>query len=228
MELTYSFRRVFINEEKRPIKEIIREYRCLFDEEEICNEFSRLMADDMLQRGINRLLQLSPKILNYAKSKGNSPTIKKYLGYLDQGVEDLVDDEVPEDKSLVALLCLPLLLEKETKQVQKPHESFLKVVPTEKDLAELKEDSPPFILIVGELPNYDDIFIVAEGEKLLKVTGGHLVAVKCLISFYYTLNFCYPKACANTFIFLQKHFLQIFDSQKNPVKVTVFINELSK
>ena len=104
----------------------------------------------------------------------------------------------------------------------------MQVVPTEKDLAELKEDSPPFILIVGELPNYDDIFIVAEGEKLLKVTGGHLVAVKCLISFYYTLNFCYPKACANTFIFLQKHILQIFDSQKNPVKVTVFINELSK
>lgn len=97
MELTYSFRRVFINEEKRPIKEIMREYPCLFDEEEICNEFARLMADDnMLQRRINRLLQLSPKILNYSKSKGNSPTIKKYLGYLDQGVEDLVDDEVPD------------------------------------------------------------------------------------------------------------------------------------
>ena len=35
MELTYSFRRVFINEEKRPIKEIIREYPCLFDEQEV-------------------------------------------------------------------------------------------------------------------------------------------------------------------------------------------------
>ena len=102
------------------------------------------------------------------------------------------------------------------------------VVPTEEDLTGLKKDSPPFILIVWELPNYDDIFIVAEGQKLLTVTGGHLVAVKCLISFYYTLNFCYPKACANTFIFLQKHILQIFDSQKNPVKVTVFVNELSK
>ena len=50
----------------------------------------------------------------------------------------------------------------------------------------------------------------------------------CYISFYYTLNFCYLKACANTFIFLQKHVLQIYDSQNHPVKVTVFINKLSK
>ena len=48
----------------------------------------------MLQKGINRLLQLSPKI-------ANSRTIKKYLGYLDQGVVDLEDEEVPD----LSLLC---------------------------------------------------------------------------------------------------------------------------
>ena len=32
-----------------------------------------------------------------------------------------------EEKSLVALLCLPLLLEKETKNVKKPQDFFVKV-----------------------------------------------------------------------------------------------------
>lgn len=87
-------------------------------------------------------------------------------------------------------------------------------MPTEKELPGLKQDSPPFILIAGELPNYDDIYIVAKGERILNVSGGHLVALKCLVCFYYT------QVCTNTYIFLPKHALQIFDSYKIPVNAT--------
>ena len=104
----------------------------------------------------------------------------------------------------------------------------MQVVATkEEGLAELKKDAPPLILIVGELFSYNELLIAAEGEVILTITGGHLSALKCLFSFYYTLNFCYPKSCANTFVFIQKHLLQILDSNHTPVKVTVFVNELS-
>lgn len=36
MDLTYPFRRIYINEEKRPIKDVREEYPWLFDEEEVC------------------------------------------------------------------------------------------------------------------------------------------------------------------------------------------------
>ena len=35
MTATYAFRRVYINQEKRPILEIARDYPCLFDQEEV-------------------------------------------------------------------------------------------------------------------------------------------------------------------------------------------------
>ena len=60
---------------------------------------------------------------------------------------------------------------------------YMQVVPNEKELPGLKQDSPPFILIAGELPNYDDIYIVAKGERILNVSGGHLVALRCLVVF---------------------------------------------
>ena len=91
---------------------------------------------------------------------------------------------------------------------------YIQVLPTEEELPGLKQDSPPFIPIAGELPNYNDIFIVAKGERILNVSGGHLVALKCLVCFYYT------QACTNTYIFSPKHSLQIFDSHKIPVNAT--------
>ena len=48
----------------------------------------------------------------------------------------------------------------------------MQVVPTEQELPGLKQDSPPFILLAGELPNYDDIFIVAKSKRILNVSGG--------------------------------------------------------
>ena len=94
---------------------------------------------------------------------------------------------------------------------------YMQVLPSEEELPGLKQDFPPFILIAGELPNYDDIFIVAKGERILNVSGGHLVALKCLVCFYYT-QAC--QACTNTYIFSPKHALQIFDSHKIPVNAT--------
>ena len=91
---------------------------------------------------------------------------------------------------------------------------YMQVLPSEEELPGLKQDFPPFILIAGELPNYDDIFIVAKGKRILNVSGGHLVALKCLVCFYHT------QACTNTYIFSPKHALQIFDSHKIPVNAT--------
>ena len=105
----------------------------------------------------------------------------------------------------------------------------MQVVATKEEAQEgLKKDSPPSLLIVGQLLKCDEILIAAEGEVLFKVCGGPLTAMKCLIAAYYTLNFCYPKACSNTYIFIQKHVLQILDSNHTHVKVTGFVNELSK
>ena len=97
----------------------------------------------------------------------------------------------------------------------------MQVVATKDDgLEELKINSPPSVLFVGQLQDFDEILIiVAEGEVLFNVSGGHLSALKCLIAVYYTLNFCYAKGCTNTYTFLQKHVLQIFDLYFTPVKV---------
>ena len=58
-------------------------------------EFSRLMADDsILNCGINRLLQLTPKILEYAKSKSSNSLIKYYLELLDEGEENFEAKDV--------------------------------------------------------------------------------------------------------------------------------------
>ena len=51
------------------------------------------MADDsLLDHGINRLLQITPKILNYARSKSSNSLIKEYLQLLDQVEEGGLED----------------------------------------------------------------------------------------------------------------------------------------
>lgn len=105
----------------------------------------------------------------------------------------------------------------------------MQVVATKEEVQEgLKKDSPPWLHIVGQLLKCNEILIAAEEEVLFEVCGGPLTAMKCLIAVYYTHNFCYLKACLNTYSFIQKHVLQNLDSNHTPVKVTIFVNELSK
>ena len=58
------------------------------------------------------------------------------------------------------------------------------VASREQGLEEAKQDAPPSILIVGTVLRQEEIMIIGEGD---------LKALKALISFYYTLNFCYPR-----------------------------------
>lgn len=77
------------------------------------------------------------------------------------------------------------------------------VASREQGVEEAKKDAPPSILIVGTVLCQEEFMITGEGEVMLSFSaGGHLKALKALISFYYTLDFCYLKACLNTFTFI--------------------------
>ena len=57
--------------------------------------------DSILNCGINRLLQLTPKILDYAKSKSSNSLITYYLQLLDGGEEDFEAKEVTGGEFLI-------------------------------------------------------------------------------------------------------------------------------
>ena len=76
---------------------------------------------------------------------------------------------------------------------------------------------------VGTVLCQEEILIIGEGGVMLSFPAGdHLKALKALISFYYALHFRYPKACLNTFTFLQKYVLKILNSNHTPAH-TLFI-----
>ena len=55
---------------------------------------------------------------------------------------------------------------------------------------------------VGTVLCQEEILIIGEGRVMLSFSAAdQLKALKALISFYYALHFCYPKACFNTFTF---------------------------
>ena len=70
---------------------------------------------------------------------------------------------------------------------------------------------------VGTVLCQEEILIFGEGRVMLSFSAGdQLKALKALIFFYYALHFCYPKACFNTFTFLQKYVLKILNSNHTP------------
>ena len=76
---------------------------------------------------------------------------------------------------------------------------------------------------VGTVLCQEEILIIGEGGVRLSFPAGdHLKALKALISFYSALHFRYPKACLNTFTFLQKYVLKILNSNHTPAH-TLFI-----
>jgi hypothetical protein len=86
----------------------------------------------------------------------------------------------------------------------------------------------PFIVIGGTVdePN-EEMAVAAENQVLLKASG-ILEAFECLMCIYYVCNVQYPKDCANTYMFLQRSILKVFDNQKVPTKVLILMSELDK
>ena len=71
------------------------------------------------------------------------------------------------------------------------------------------------------------IFIAAE-KRILMEADDILAAVSSLMFIYYICNLEYPKQCFDTFLFLQRAVLKLFDRVKVPTKVLLFLNELYK
>ena len=101
---------------------------------------------------------------------------------------------------------------------------YMQVVPTEEELPELKQDSSHLSSSWGNSRIMMTFLSLKKGERILNVAGGHLVALKCLVCFYYT------QTCKNTYIFpAETRSPNIrFNSDKIPVKATVFVDEISK
>ena len=73
----------------------------------------------------------------------------------------------------------------------------------------------------------DRIYIAGEKRVLLEVDN-MIAAVSCLMFIYYVCNLEYPKECFNTYLFLQRAVLKVFDRVKVPTKVLLLLNELYK
>ena len=86
----------------------------------------------------------------------------------------------------------------------------------------------PFIIFEGQLQAPDDIYLSGERNLLLKVNGGHTSALVTLLLIYFVCNIEYPKECRNTYFFLQREVLNVYDSVKLPTKVLQLMNELTQ
>ena len=76
------------------------------------------------------------------------------------------------------------------------------------------------IIFIGSLPSPLDTIIVEEKAKLLTGSGG-LTALRSLFILYFVMNNHYPRACLNTFMYLQNP----EDSKALPKKVVSLLNE---
>ena len=86
---------------------------------------------------------------------------------------------------------------------------------------------PPFIIINGPIDDPDNNFIMAGENEILAEAEGILEAVEVLLMMYYVCNIQYPKECFNTYIFLQRSVLKVFDNQKLHTKVLLLLSELA-
>ncbi len=65
------------------------------------------------------------------------------------------------------------------------------------------------------------------GEKMVLLDADDVVsAVSSLMFICYVCNLEYPKECFNTFLFLQRAVLKVFDRVKVPTMVLLLMNEL--
>ena len=86
----------------------------------------------------------------------------------------------------------------------------------------------PFLIFNGSLEEpRGDISVAAENRVILQDATGIIEATLSLMFLYYVCNLEYPKECFNTFFFLQRHALKVFDTQKVPTKVLILMSEHS-
>ena len=90
-----------------------------------------------------------------------------------------------------------------------------------------KSDMSPFLIICGSIVDPDEEMMVAGENELLLNASGILEAVEMMLMVYYVCNMAYPKECLNTYLFLQRSVLKVFDSQKLPTKVLILVSELN-
>ena len=82
----------------------------------------------------------------------------------------------------------------------------------------------PFLIFGGSVVEPACEFCIAgEREVLVSILGGIIDAVGALMFMYYVHNLEYPKECFNTFLFLQRAILKVYDTQKVPTRVLMLM-----
>ncbi|XP_046857508.1 uncharacterized protein LOC124450897 [Xenia sp. Carnegie-2017] len=158
MELTYSFRRHMINEEKHLVKDMMEQYPFLFKKAHLKSEYSRLMADSLAADCIQgNLLEVSPNIIRVAEQRKFVSEEANKLLLLCKPTNDSScnDDEEnenilsAENKTFVAMCLLPHLLERKTKTNKSPESYFYQFGEAEVAMA-ARPGMAPFWLSVAQ------------------------------------------------------------------------------
>ena len=71
----------------------------------------------------------------------------------------------------------------------------------------------PFLIFNGCLEEPGEQSVAAENKLILPDATDIIKATELLMFWYYVCNLEYPKECFNTFFFLQRHALKVFDTQ---------------
>ena len=86
----------------------------------------------------------------------------------------------------------------------------------------------PFLVFTEDSDGRVNKIYIAGEKHILMELDNVIDGVSCLMFVYYVCNLEYPKQCFNTFLFLQRAILKVFDRVKVPTKVLMFLNELYK
>ena len=84
----------------------------------------------------------------------------------------------------------------------------------------------PFLIFTEDSEGRVDKISIAGEKRVLLDADDVVSAVSSLMFMYYVCNLEYPKECFNTFLFLQRAVLKVFDRVKVPTRVLLLMNEL--
>ncbi|XP_028414671.1 uncharacterized protein LOC114537777 [Dendronephthya gigantea] len=185
MQLTFSFRRKYINAGKCSLNEIDAKYPFLFEHDQLQDEYERLVSGSSVKDlVVTNLRELAPKILK-AASKKKLPQLEELVQACVQN-EDELDEEnrlTDDEKVVVALCTLPHLLERKTKSNPHP-ENFLYQTAENPEVLLKKAASPisPFIIFVEDSDGHimNKMFVAGEKQVCLE-TDNIFSAVSSLL-----------------------------------------------